>query len=161
VGVCPLGRDAAGAPANATACSTDSLQPNDEELAAGKRLSCECGDAVCDQLPATRLLVSLSAEGSRQAASLQLYAGMPAQTAQPNTTEFAYPGYWAGALHSCAWTKEPCGKPLPDTEQCLVLSCADAVIACPPPGTGRGRMARGPLPSPALQACRSARAATT
>ena len=66
--------------------------------------------------------------------SIQLFAGMPSQTAQPLTTLFANPEYWAGNLSTCAWSTGPCEAPLSGRDTCIVLQCESIQIACPPPG---------------------------
>ena len=79
---------------------------------------------------------------------------MPSQTAQPDSTRYAYPAYWAANFTTCAWSEKPCLDPLLKTQQCLFFTvrrsrslvlrsagtdaaaqCSEAAVACPPPGT--------------------------
>ena len=74
---------------------------------------------------------------------------MPSQDAQPDTTQYAYPAYWAANFtrravtvricsgapadawcRSCAWSEKPCLDPLPQTQQCLYFTVRQACRKC-------------------------------
>ena len=58
-----------------------------------------------------------------------LYAGMPSQVSQPDSTLYAYPEYWAGNLTNCEWIQGPCDRPFSGDEclfyrvRCLASLC--------------------------------------
>lgn len=141
VSVCEPRQDGSGELVAATGCTTASLVPTEEELDAGKSISCTCGgddatEQLCQLLPETRILVTLgrdSALRDMQQAALRLYAGMPSQVVAPNYTQYAYPAYWSANFTSCAWVEKPCLDPLPATQRCLFFLCSNGTVACPPP----------------------------
>ncbi|GIL42172.1 hypothetical protein Vafri_236 [Volvox africanus] len=159
VQVCPPQPMPDGSMLLASACTSESVVPTDEEALFGKTLACSCGgnpgdvstDFLCAKQPDTTWVISLLpsnatanwATGTAVATVIER-AGTPdnSVTNYPcdpsgkddcfNETryDYAYPGVWDGLFRGCSWKVDTCIRPMTGTD-CLVFTCAQSQVQCP------------------------------
>jgi ABC-type multidrug transport system ATPase subunit len=133
---------------DAIMCTEDTLWPTEEEASGdGKVLSCTCGggeddwsEFLCKQQTDTRVQIVIrggGVAGDPLTATFKEYAAVRRALDEewPGQLDYFYPAVFNGALSACEISMGKC-LDVPGTtvgqRDCVVISCDETVIACPP-----------------------------